>query len=48
MLCTDFIHVNYDNGNAQKIKTWKIKYHVNINPKKAQGIIIISDKVNFS
>lgn len=34
MLSTDFIHINYDNGNMQKVKTWKIKYHVNINPKE--------------
>lgn len=33
MLSTDFIPVNYDNGNTYKVKTWKINYHVNINPK---------------
>ena len=43
MLSTDFISVNYDNGNTYKVKTWKIKYHVNINPKKAQRVIIISE-----
>lgn len=48
MLSTDFIHVNYNNGNMQKLKTWKIKYHVNINPKKMQGVIVISDSVDFS
>lgn len=48
MLSTDFIPVNYDNGNTYKVKTWKIKYHVNINPKKAQRVIIILDKIDFS